>query len=131
MYFDFDSFFEATCLNGAKLVSGGVAQDAPDDLLDYKDKFEISIELPGVNKKDVDIQFEKDILRVKALKERTYDKDDVNRLTSYRNYNNIEKTYKIPSAVDRNKITADCKDGILTIVLPKTAEAKPKKISVG
>ena len=118
-------------MNGAKLVSGGIIQDAPDDLLDYKDKFEISIEIPGVNKKDVDIQFEKDTLRVKALKERSYDKDDVNKLTSYRNYNNVEKAYKIPSAVDRNKISAECKDGVLTIVLPKTAEAKPKKISVG
>ena len=104
--------------------------DVKEDLLDFDDRYEISLELPGVPKNAINVTFEKDILNVKAIRERAYDKSEVPRATSCRNYSDVNRSYKVPSAVDKEKIDAKCRNGILTVTLPKTAEVKPQKIKI-
>ena len=107
------------------------SDEAPEDMLNYDDRYEIHVEMPGVDKKDINIKFEKEVLSISATRKRSYDKDSVVRLTSGRSYSAIRKSYSLPAAVDRDKIEAKCENGILIVKIPKTADAKPKLITVG
>jgi len=133
IYKNFDSIVEELS-NGVKTYcvkfNKEFLQDAPEDLLDYEDRYEVSIELPGVSKEDIELNFEKDILNVKAEKKCGYDDKTVKRSTTSRNYDTIKKSYKFPTAVDKGKIEAVHENGILTITLPKTEEAKPQSIKI-
>ena len=104
--------------------------NTPDDLVELNDKYELSIELPGVKKEDIKISFENNILHVKAEKKDNYEGKDINKIKSFRNYRVIEKAYKISDSISKDKIDAELKDGILTISCPKSPEVKPKTIEI-
>jgi len=90
----------------------------------------ISAELPGVEKEDVKVNFQDNVLTVSG--EKKFEKEDKNK-----NYHRVERSYgkfsrslNINSAVLAEKIDASYKDGVLNIILPKAEEAKPKLIDV-
>jgi HSP20 family protein len=91
----------------------------------------VKAELPGMERKDIVLHLENNVLTLKG--ERRFEKE-----TKEENYHRIERSYggfsrafNIPSMVEEEKIRADYKDGVLTIVLPKKEQAKPKQIRIG
>jgi len=100
------------------------------DLYDDRDHFVLKAELPGMKKEDIDISMHGDVLTVSGERkeEETYDKAETYR--SERFLGRFQRTLTLPSAVDPNKVQASYKDGILTVTLPKSEEAKPKQIEV-
>jgi len=90
----------------------------------------ISAELPGVDKNDVKVNYQDNVLTISG--EKKFEKEDKNK-----NYHRVERSYgkfsrslNINSAVVADKIDASYKDGVLNILLPKAEEAKPKLIDV-
>lgn len=90
----------------------------------------ISAELPGVDKNDVKVNFQDNVLTISG--EKKFEKEDKNK-----NYHRVERSYgkfsrslNINSAIVADKIDASYKDGVLNITLPKAEEAKPKLIDV-
>ena len=100
------------------------------DVFEDHDGITLKVELPEVDAKDVDIQVEGNSLTLRG--ERTLEKAD-----QRDGYHRIERTYgafsrsfALPTSVDVEHITADSKDGVLRIVLPKKAETRPRQIKV-
>jgi HSP20 family protein len=100
------------------------------DVFEDKDGITIKAELPEVEAKDVDIQVEGNTLTMRG--ERKLEKD-----SQREGYHRIERTYgafsrnfTLPEQVDVGNITAQSKDGVLRIHLPKKAETKPRQIKV-
>jgi HSP20 family protein len=95
-------------------------------------EFRLTAELPGVEESEIDISLSADMLTIKAEKKSESERKDENVHVSERSYGMFERSTRLPSAVDENKIDATLKNGVLTIVLPKTAEeqAKSRKITV-
>jgi HSP20 family protein len=98
----------------------------------YEDEEEIVVraDLAAVEPKDVDIRFENGVLTLKG--ERKLEKED-----KRENYHRLELSYgtftrgfSLPATIDSEKISAESKQGVLLIHLPKKAEAKPKSIQV-
>jgi|GEM_PF-1352695 len=85
------------------------------DIFEGEAGWMVLVDLPGVTKKGVDIQFDKDVLTVRA------DRDDT------RGY---MRSFGIPKDVDVKKIAAKQADGVLTLTLPKVPAAKPLSIKV-
>ena len=102
------------------------------DLEERDDKIILLAELPGMTDKDVQIEINRDILTIKGEKKTETEGKERGRSFSERCYGSFERTLRLPSEVNRDKIDASLKDGILTVTLPKSAEAKRevKKISV-
>ena len=102
------------------------------DMSEDEKVYKISAELPGIDAKDIDVSISGDMLVLKG--EKRQEKEETNRdyHFSERSYGSFQRAFELPSSVDRNKIAADFSNGVLTITLPKTAEAqKPvKKIEV-
>jgi HSP20 family protein len=94
--------------------------------------YKISAELPGIDAKDIDVSMSGDMLVLKGEKRQEKEETDRDYHFSERSYGSFRRSFELPSSVDRNKIAADFSKGVLTITLPKTAEAqKPaKKIEV-
>ena len=94
--------------------------------------YKISAELPGIDAKDVDVSVFGDMLVLKGEKRQEREEKDKNYHLSERAYGSFQRAFELPASVDRNKIAADFSKGVLTLTLPKTAEAqKPiKKIEV-
>ena len=90
------------------------------------------LELPGMEAKDVDVSVTGDMLVLKGEKRQEKEEKDKNYHFSERAYGSFQRAFELPTSVDRGKITADFSKGVLTITLPKTAEAQQptKKISV-
>ena len=87
----------------------------------------VNIELPGVKKEDVSITFEKDILTIKGEKK---NESDDEKFVSERRYGKFTRKLQVLFNVESDKIKAVFNDGVLSITLPKAADAKEKTIKV-
>ena len=98
-----------------------------------KDKaFEISVELPGMQEKDVDVSVANGVLRIKGEKKEEVEEKKKDYFLSERRYGSFERSFQIPEAVDADRIDAKFSGGVLKLTLPKSAQAqkKEKKIEV-
>lgn len=103
----------------------------PVDIQETDDAYRIHAELPGMTKDDIQITLENNILRLSG--ERKFEKD-----TKQENYHRIERTYgafsrsfALPTQVSPDKVEAKFENGVLSIVVPKAEQAKPRRISIG
>ena len=100
------------------------------DLSEDDQKIEVKAEMPGLEAKDVNISVDKGILTLQGEKKL----EDEEKRGNYRriecSYGSFYRTIPLPSEVDENKIKAQYKNGILTIIMPKTEEYKAKQIEI-
>lgn len=125
----FDETFQKTRSAREEDLSAGLWAP-PVDIYETEDKIVLKAELPEVDKKDVDIKVDDNTLTIQG--ERKFDKE-----TKKENYHRIERAYgkfsrsfSLPNTIDKEKIKATYKDGILELIMPKKEETKPKQISV-
>ena len=100
------------------------------DIYDNDEYIFITAELPGIDKKDIVIDVKDGVLTLKG--ERSFD-NEVKEKKYYRRertFGKFERIFRLPAKVDPEKISADYKDGILKIDIPKPEEQKPKQITV-
>ncbi len=100
------------------------------DLEETEDAFKITAELPGMTKKDIKITLENNVLSISGEKKAEKETKDKNYHRVERSYGKFHRAFELPGVVNREKIEAEYKDGILSISVPKTEEAKPKQIEV-
>ena len=106
-------------------VSSAEWQVAPAmDLIEKDDAYEITAELPGLNEKNVEIKLSNHTLTIKG--EKSEEKEDKRKdyYLSERRYGSFQRSFQLPEGVDADKIDAHFTKGVLTVKLPKTAEAK-------
>lgn len=100
------------------------------DIHQDDDEIEITAELAGVKRDDIDITVNEGVLTISGEKRSQRDDDG----TGYRerSYGRFERSITLPSNVDEEEISADFEDGVLTITLPKSEEkARGRKIELG
>ena len=100
------------------------------DIFENDNEVVIKAELPGMNAKDIEVRLENNVLMLKG--ERHFEKEA--KEESYhrieREYGAFSRSFALPTAVNGDKVTAEYKDGVLKIVLPKNEETKPKPIKI-
>ncbi len=98
----------------------------------YEDEEGVSLrfELAGVEPKDVEVRFENGTLTLKGERklEKEEKRDNYHRVEL--NYGIFTRSFSLPATVDAEKIRAESKNGVLTVMLPKKPEAKPRSIQV-
>jgi HSP20 family protein len=104
------------------------------DLLETPEAFVLTASVPGVRPGDVAISILGDTITIAGRRQETHnphhDSDGSRWLIRERHFGNFDRDVRLPSPVDADVATADFEDGVLTITLPKTAEAKPRTIAV-
>jgi HSP20 family protein len=100
------------------------------DIFDKKDAIVVKAEMPGVDKKDVAISITENEMTIKGEVKREQEVNEKDYYHSERSYGTFSRTIGLPSSIDKLKVKAAYKDGILEITLPKSEEAKPKEIKL-
>lgn len=101
------------------------------DVVEKDDAYEITAELPGLDEKDVEVKLSNHTLTIKGEKTEAKTDKQQDYYLSERRYGSFLRSFRVPEGVDVNKIDANFAKGVLTVKLPKTAEAKAeKKIAV-
>ncbi len=100
------------------------------DLSETKDTLVVRAEVPGISPKDIDISLVDNTLTIKGEKKQELDEKNENYHYIGRSYGAFARAIALPREVQGDKVTASYKDGVLKILLPKSAEAKEKEISI-
>lgn len=102
------------------------------DLVEKEKEYEITAELPGIDEKNVEIKLSNHTLTIKGEKKEEMEEKDKDYYLSERRYGSFQRSFRVPDGVDADKIEATFTKGVLTVRLPKTAQAQKadKKIEV-
>ncbi len=100
------------------------------DVSETENELIITAEVPGMDKKDLDIHLSEGVLTVKGEKKQETEEKKENYHCVERRYGAFSRTMRLPVDVDTDKVDAAYKDGVLKITLPKSETAKPRKIEV-
>lgn len=93
------------------------------DIVERNQDYVITAEMPGVRADNVDVRLSDDRLTIKGAKEEKAEEERKGVYISERRYGSFQRTFRVPEGVDRDKIEASFANGVLTVTLPKTAEA--------
>ena len=122
----FDGFFRGTGDEDYTLSSWTPAVD----IAEHDDEYLVKVELPGVNKDDVKLTLENNILTIRGEKKQEKETKKENYHRVERSYGSFQRSFTLPAAVKADKIDASYNDGVLTVSLTKAEEEKPKQIKV-
>lgn len=100
------------------------------DVEETDDAYIIHADLPGIDKKNLHISLQDNVLTIKGERKYEEKKETKNHFQLERAYGNFYRTITLPEKVKEEEIKAKYKDGVLTITLPKSEEAKPKMIEI-
>jgi HSP20 family molecular chaperone IbpA len=100
------------------------------DIYETDNAVAVVLEMPGVEKKDLSIALENDVLRVDGRIDFSKYKDMEPVYTEY-NIGHYARSFTLSNKVDQDKISANVEDGVLTLTLPKAKHTQPRKIAIG
>lgn len=102
------------------------------DVAETDSAVEVSVELPGLEREEVDISLTESALTIKGEKKSEREENRKGYHLSERSYGSFYRSIPLPSGIDTDKASADFKNGVLMVTLPKTQEAlsNVKKIEV-
>jgi HSP20 family protein len=100
------------------------------DVAETDKAIEIAVELPGLQRGDVEIALDDNVLNLRGERQVEEDRDEKNVHVSERAYGAFYRAIELPPGVDPSSIDATMSNGVLKITVPKPANAAPKKIEV-
>jgi HSP20 family protein len=100
------------------------------DIEEQDDKYLIKADLPGVDKKDIDVKLENGTLSIRGEKRLESESKEGKRHRTERFHGTFARSFTLPDLVDADKVDASYRDGVLTLHIPKMEQAKPKSIDI-
>ncbi len=100
------------------------------DLVEKDGAYEISVELPGIDAKNVEIKLSNGTLSIKGEKSEEKEEKDKEYVLSERSYGSFQRSFRLPDGIDTDKIEASFAKGVLKVVLPKSVEARRGEKSI-
>lgn len=93
------------------------------DVTETDKAYEITAELPGMTDKNVEVKMADGVLTIKGEKQEEKEEKKKDHYLRERNFGSFQRAFQVPDGVDPDKIEASFKNGVLTVTLPKSAEA--------
>ncbi len=101
------------------------------DIEEQDDRYVIKADLPGVDKKDIDVKLENGVISIRGEKQTEKETGKgTKRHRTERFHGSFARSFTLPDAVKDERVEANYKDGVLSLVIPKAEEAKPKSIDI-
>lgn len=95
-----------------------------------KGEIVMKAELPGMRKEEIDLRVENNTLTIRGDRKREAEVKDEHYHRVERSYGAFTRSFALPGTVDGGRVSAEYKDGLLTVTLPLKEEAKPRQIQV-
>jgi HSP20 family protein len=114
----------------------GVATSGPEftprfDVKEAKDGYVIKADLPGVRDEDLDISLNGNLLTISGKRDEDHREEGEAYYAMERSHGGFARSFTMPESVDSDGVTADLKNGVLTVRIPKKPEAQPRRIAIG
>ena len=100
------------------------------DILETENELVVKADLPDVPLEDIDVRVEDQTLSIKGERKFELDSNEKGYHRVERAYGSFMRSFAVPTSVDAEKVSADYKNGVLTVTLPKKEAAKPKQVKV-
>jgi HSP20 family protein len=113
--------------------SSGLASGAwfpPVDIYETGDKIILKAEIPGVNRKDVSLEVHENVITLKGERRFAKNLREENYHRMERFYGTFQRVFSLPNVVDKGEVTANFKDGVLEITVPKVVEESSSSVKI-
>ena len=100
------------------------------DVIETAEAFQVKAELPGVKKDDVKVTVDAGVLRIEGERKQEQEENGKKYHRIERSYGSFLRIFTLPPDVDATKLIAEFKDGVLNVMLPKSAQSAPRAIEV-
>ena len=124
---DLDRLFNVASYSGEQDVLGWAPAI---DFYEEDDQYVVKADLPGLNKKDVNVSLEDDVLTITGERRDEREEKETTYYRTERVSGSFRRVFRLPAAVNEKKAKARFTDGVLEISIPKAEEAKPKQIDI-
>lgn len=118
----FDSF-----LGGDRVVTAWAPRV---DAKETEKELTFHVELPGMKEEDINVEFDGSTLSISGKREFSSDETKENYVRIERRYGSFERTFTVSAAIKREEISANYRDGVLTVVLPKANGSGAHRIAI-
>lgn len=101
------------------------------EITESEDQYLMSFDVPGMKKEDIKIEVDSNMLIVSGERKREISSDKKDKVQRFeKSYGYFKRSFTLPQGIDHNAIQANYENGVLELALPKTAEAKPRRIEI-
>jgi HSP20 family protein len=125
-----DRMFDSSLASSNPLGWRQMNWDLALDVAETEDEFIVKASLPGVNPEDIDVTYDSNVLTIKGEIRKDEEIEEERYHRRERRFGSFSRSISLPSSVKGEKVEASYETGVLTLHLPKSEEAKPKKIKV-
>jgi HSP20 family protein len=101
------------------------------DVKETAQEYVFKADLPGIKEKDVEVALQGNRLTFTGKREEERKEEGETYFTTERSYGAFTRTFTLPAGVDGERVRADLKEGVLTVIVPKKPEVQAKKIAIG
>ncbi|HSS65651.1 MAG TPA: Hsp20/alpha crystallin family protein [Gammaproteobacteria bacterium] len=126
----FSGIWDSPLFKSAGMDMRGLMESPRTDMSESDKEYELSIELPGMSEKDVEVTVHDNMITLKGEKKSERETMEKDYHIAERSYGSVRRTFSMPSDVDSDKVKASFSKGVLTVHLPKTNEARAKPLKV-
>ena len=126
----FNTFFDSPTPSG----NGGTALRRwipAMDVVETDDQYVLRADLPGMSESDVNVELDHNVLTISGERKRESTEEGARYFAVERAYGRFSRAFSLPEGTDGEHVTADVKDGVLTLRVPKKAEVQPRRIAIG
>ena len=130
---DMDRFFDDIVPFSWRLENGGRSSSMwmPNtDMSETENDYIITVDLPGITKKDVEVNFQNNRLTISGERKKEKEEEGKDFIRRERYEGTFMRSFSLPTAVKEEDINAKFKDGVLTVTVPKAEVSKSKKIAI-
>ena len=124
---EIDRLFESPLARTSEFLAGWTPAF---DVYEEKDNFIVKAELPGMKREDINVSLHDGNLIISGERRSETKSENAEVYRAERFFGKFQRAVALPTSVAANKVQAQYKDGVLTVTLPKSEEAKPKQIEV-
>lgn len=117
-------------MNEPEVIRGGPVYRPYADIYETKDEYLVRADLPGTTGDQIDVTYEQGLLTIHARVEQRQDPTKTDYLLREFGVGDFHRAFRIGEGVDATKISADYRDGVLTLHLPKSEALLPKRVEV-
>lgn len=100
------------------------------DITETEERYQVSAEVPGVKKDDLTLEVQEGVLTLRGEKKQEREDENEKGRRLERIYGAFSRSFSLPGDADADHIDASFKDGVLTVRIPKRAEAKPAQVAI-
>ena len=122
--------FQETAGSGGTSLTTAGAFVPPVDVYEDEQGLRLKLEVPGIDERNLDVRIENNVLTIRGEGKFEKEEKEENFRRVERSYGSFVRSFSLPTSVDTEKVSAEYKNGVLTLHLAMRAEAKPKQIKV-